>query len=44
VSRFPDAEERDAALAHLASSADRSATCEDLLWSLINTQEFITIH
>lgn len=44
LSRFPDAEERDAAEAHLASSADRSAACEDLLWSLINTQEFITIH
>lgn len=44
LSRFPDAEERDAAMAHLASAADRSTACEDLLWSLINTQEFITIH
>lgn len=44
LSRFPDAEERDTAEAHLASAADRSTACEDLLWSLINTQEFITIH
>jgi hypothetical protein len=44
LSRFPEDEERRIAAAHLAAADDRRAACEDLLWSLINTQEFVTIH
>ena len=28
----------------LEAVEDRGEACEDFLWSLINTQEFITIH
>jgi hypothetical protein len=44
LSRFPEDEERRVAVAHLAAADDRRAAYEDLLWSLINTQEFVTIH
>jgi hypothetical protein len=44
LSRCPTADERTTAVAHLSTIVDRHAACEDLLWSLINTREFVTIH
>jgi hypothetical protein len=44
VSRFPTDDESKTATTHLAAAADRNAACVDLLWSLLNTQEFVTIH
>jgi hypothetical protein len=44
VSRFPTDAERQTATSHLAEAADRKSACVDLLWSLMNIQEFVTIH
>jgi hypothetical protein len=44
LSRAPDAAERDFALAHVASSADRPTALADLVWALINSREFLTNH
>jgi hypothetical protein len=44
LSRFPDAQERQAALSHVEGAADRKAAFVDMLWALINTREFILNH
>jgi hypothetical protein len=44
LSRPPSDEERAAARQALAASHDQRQTLEDMLWGLVNTQEFITIH
>ena len=43
-SRVPTAGERAAATEHLAESADRGAAIRDLVWAVLNTQEFIFQH
>jgi len=40
-SRFPSAAEREAASQLFAAGASRRQACEDLLWALINTPEFL---
>jgi hypothetical protein len=43
LSRLPTADER-AVLADVATADDRQAAFTDILWALVNTQEFITNH
>lgn len=44
-SRYPTSEEREAVLDHLQSHADeREQALEDLVWSLMNTSEFLFNH
>jgi hypothetical protein len=44
-SRYPDGDERQAAVAHLqASPAGRRKAAEDLAWSLLNSLEFVFNH
>ena len=43
-SRVPTAGERAAATEHLAAATDRSAAIRDLVWAVLNTQEFIFQH
>ena len=41
-SRFPDAEERETCRQVFASASDqRRQSCEDLMWALVNTPEFV---
>jgi hypothetical protein len=42
--RPPLEHERRAALDHLAARTDRQAAFTDVLWALINTQEFVLNH
>ena len=44
LTRLPTDDEKRAALAGLHASDDRQHAFEDILWGLVNTQEFITIH
>jgi hypothetical protein len=44
LSRFPRPEERQRAVAYLASSESRSAAMQDVMWSLLNVREFVFIH
>jgi hypothetical protein len=44
LSRFPDAREKRAALAHVGGKKDRAKALADVLWALINTREFILNH
>jgi hypothetical protein len=44
LSRFPDAGEKQTALAHVHRVADRRKAFVDVLWALINTREFILNH
>ncbi|MES1212988.1 MAG: DUF1549 domain-containing protein [Singulisphaera sp.] len=44
LSRPPTIDESAAALTAVNDSQDRSAAFQDILWALVNTQEFITIH
>jgi hypothetical protein len=44
LSRWPNADEREATKQHIETSADRNQVFEDVLWALLNTQEFITNH
>jgi hypothetical protein len=44
LSRFPDDDERAAALKHIDGQQDRVSLLGDVLWSLINTREFLLIH
>ena len=44
LSRWPDQRERAAAMEHVASADDRESALADILWSLINTREFVTRH
>ncbi|MGC3967385.1 MAG: DUF1553 domain-containing protein [Pirellulales bacterium] len=43
-SRRPTDKERQRCAAHFAEVSDRREALEDLLWALINTQEFVTNH
>lgn len=44
LSRFPDANEKQAALEHITSAKDRLPALIDIVWALINTREFILNH
>jgi hypothetical protein len=44
LSRFPDRDERQAALEHLKDARDRQTAYVDVVWALINTREFILNH
>ena len=45
LSRFPVAKERELMLSVFADpSSDRQAAVEDMLWTLINTREFVFNH
>jgi hypothetical protein len=44
VSRLPTADERSAAMQSHPAPAERLQFFEDILWGLMNTQEFITNH
>jgi hypothetical protein len=44
VCRMPTAEERAAALGHLASKDDPAAALEDITWAILNTNEFLFQH
>lgn len=44
VSRYPEAEELQAALEHCASAADPATGVEDVCWALLNTDEFLFQH
>jgi hypothetical protein len=44
VSRFPGEKEKSAAVDHLSESQDKQKACSDLLWALLNTDEFIFNH
>jgi hypothetical protein len=44
LSRLPEEDERRAACAHVSAAASHAAAFEDILWGLLNTQEFVTIH
>lgn len=44
LSRTPTDEERARSLAHLGASETRAAGFEDLLWALLNRQEFVVTH
>jgi hypothetical protein len=44
LSRFPTKEEQDKALEHMKSATSKQTACNDILWALINTTEFIFNH
>jgi hypothetical protein len=44
VCRTPTTQERDAALAHLASKNDPASAFEDITWAILNTNEFLFQH
>ncbi|WP_435021796.1 DUF1549 and DUF1553 domain-containing protein [Tundrisphaera sp. TA3] len=44
LSRPPSRDEAEAAVDHLRSAADRASGLADILWSLINTREFVLNH
>jgi hypothetical protein len=44
LSRRPTEDEKTAALKHLSEAAELDTAYVDLLWSLVNSQEFITNH
>ncbi|MCA9129115.1 MAG: DUF1549 domain-containing protein [Planctomycetales bacterium] len=44
LSRAPEPNELEFSLAILADTTDRSSALTDILWGLINTREFVTIH
>ena len=44
LSRLPENAERESALQHVGSAADRAAGFRDVFWALINTREFILNH
>ncbi len=44
LSRSPDREELNAARKHVASAPNRKAALGDVVWSLMNTREFVTNH
>lgn len=43
LSRWPNTDERQAALQYIRNSNDSGQALADILWSLINTREFVTI-
>jgi hypothetical protein len=44
LSRPPTAVERDRYLAHLKSAANQKQALSDVLWTLLNSQEFLVNH
>jgi hypothetical protein len=42
--RKADADEMGVALGHIASSGDRTAGLEDVLWAVLNANEFLFQH
>jgi hypothetical protein len=44
LTRFPDTDEKKAALEQVSAAANREAGLADVLWALINTREFILNH
>lgn len=44
LSRLPKAAERERSMSHLAEAKSRAEGFEDLLWSLLNRQEFLITH
>jgi hypothetical protein len=44
LSRYPDFQEQASALETMASTADRREACEDILWALLNSKEFLYNH
>ncbi len=44
LGRFPRTEEREAVMRYAASITDRSGAWQDLLWTLLNTREFMFNH
>lgn len=44
LGRFPRADELETALPYAAESKDRAAAWQDLLWTLLNTREFMFNH
>ncbi len=44
LSRYPDRREEERALDHVNSGKNVIAPLRDVLWALINTQEFIVNH
>jgi hypothetical protein len=44
LSRWPDEDERKAALEYVARTENRVSGFRDILWSLLNTREFVTHH
>ena len=44
LSRQPTEAERSAFASRLSGGADRLAACEDMLWALVNSKEFLFIH
>jgi hypothetical protein len=44
LGRFPRADELETALPYVAESKDRAAAWQDLLWTLLNTREFMFNH
>ena len=44
VCRTPTPQEREAALAHLASKDDPASAFEDITWAILNTNEFLFQH
>lgn len=44
LTRSPSAEERERSLSHVKSARSRAEGFEDILWSLLNRQEFVVNH
>jgi len=44
LSRLPTEFEREKSVNHLKDEKDRINACQDLIWALINTREFILNH
>jgi hypothetical protein len=44
VSRLPSAQEQQRMMAYLQTSSDRRQAIEDMVWAVINTNEFIFQH
>jgi hypothetical protein len=44
VSRFPTRDEKAKCVDHLKQTANRQNACNDILWALLNTTEFIFNH
>jgi hypothetical protein len=44
LSRWPEADEREFMLDHVAASEDRAEGLFDIVWALVNSREFLTNH